>query len=339
MKFWKIGAIGCLGVLVTAACSDDTTGTVSAGGTGGSSAGKGNEGGDDGQAGKNTTAGKNSGGSAGTAGSGGSAPHAGSSNGGEAGMGGSEEGGGGGAEGGMGGISSEGGAGGEGGAGEATGPLAHCKGCTRTKIGKPLWEPSGVVVLAGDVGTDSFDPMIAFLEAWTAPNHKWWGDPDYLIGPDKVHAGPYNDELYTLAKAKNLKLKQTFSKAEFTGPKGVWVAFNIVPSEGAPTGSSFDFASGPILPKAIFPLTEDGDTYRNGELYDPFFDGSFSGQHNLHPPIDKDGASHLFWFFGEDDFFGPEDTPADGSYEFDLKITDATGRGWSLKVPYTVTPN
>lgn len=338
MKFWKIGAIGCLGVLVTVACSDNTTDTVSAGGSGGS-AGKGgnNEGGDDGHAGK--AAGGSNGGKGGTTGGGsaGTAGKAGSSNGGDAGMGGMNEIGG---EGGMGGAYSEGGAGGEGGAAEpATGPLAHCQGCKRTKIGKPIWEISGVVVLAGDVGTTTADPMIAFLENWTGPNHKWWGDPDFLIGPAKVHAGPYNDELYTLAKAKNLSLKQTFSKAEFHGPKGVWVAFNIVPGDGAPTGSSFESASGPILPKAIFPLTEDGDTYRNGELYDPFFDGSFSGQHNLHPPIDKDGASHLFWFFGEDDFFGPENTPADGSYEFDLKITDVTGRGWNLKVPYTVTPN
>jgi hypothetical protein len=325
--------------LITVACSDDTTDTVNTGGTGGSSAGKNNnEAGDDGNGGKNTSAGKNSGGTGGsTAGTGGTTPKAGTSAGGDAGMGGILENGG---EGGLGGYYSEGGAGGEGGAGEpATGPLAHCQGCIRTKIGKPIWEISGVVVLAGDVGTDSFDPMIAFLENWTKPNHKWWGDPDYLIGPDKAHAGPYNDELYTLATAKNLKLKQTFSKAEFTGPKGVWVAFNIIPGEGAPTGSSFDSASGPILPKAIFPLTEDGDTYRNGELYDPFFDGSFSGQHNLHPPIDKDGASHLFWFFGEDNYFGPENTPNDGSYEFYLKITDATGRGWNLTVPYTVTPN
>jgi hypothetical protein len=328
MNFWKIAAIGCLGVSVTAACDGDDENVIAASGGGGAT-----NGGSAGDAGSTTAgkAGMHQGGSVGTAG------HAGKSNTSDAGMAGmpaGETGGAGGGEGGIGG-SPAGGAGGEGGSPETTGPLAHCSGCVRTNIGSPLWQVAGVIAVAGDVGTTSPDPLIAFLKDMVGPNHAW-DDNDFIVGPKLPHAGPYDDEIFSLAVAAGHTPKQAFTKAEFTGPKGVIITFNIIPSAGAATGSSFDFASGPILANALFPLKVDGDMYRNGELYDPFFDGDFGGYPALTPPIDKDGASHLFWFFAEDDAFAPPNTPTSGNYEFRLKITDSGGLGWNLTVPFTV---
>jgi hypothetical protein len=330
MKFWKIGAIGCLGVAAAAACDNETENSFPS-----SSAGTSNHGG---------SAGKGSSGAAGDAdmshgGSGGTAGHAGTSNTTDAGTAGMQEGGAGagGGEAGMGGVA-EAGAGGEGGSPDATGPLAHCSGCSRVRIGSPLWQVAGVIAVAGDVGTTTPDPLIAFLKDMVGPNHAW-DDDDFIVGPKLPHAGPYDDEIFSLAVAAGHTPKQSFTKAEFTGPKGVIITFNIIPGAGAPTGSSFDFASGPILPNAIFPLKVDGDMYREGELYDPFFDGDFPGYLGLTPPINKDGASHLFWFFAEDDAFAPPNTPTNGNYEFHLKITDSGGLGWNLTVPFTVANN
>lgn len=211
----------------------------------------------------------------------------------------------------------------------------HCKDCKRTKIGAPIWEPTGVAAIAGQVGSTSPDTFFAFLNELVRPEHAF-DDNDFIIGPAVPHAGPYHDELATFAIEKGFRPTQKFKAREFTAPGGIIILLNLVPSAGAPTGSSFDFASGPIIPNAVFPITVDGDLYRNGELYDPFFDSAYAGYPGMNPPIVVDGPSHLPWFFGENSSFGPPNTPVTGNYEFKLKITDSTGAGWNLKVPFTV---
>ena len=212
---------------------------------------------------------------------------------------------------------------------------ADCKDCTRTKIGAPSWEPTGVTAIAGQVGSTTPDIFLAFLNSVVSPNHAF-DDNDFIIGPAIAHAGPYDDEVGSLAKAKGFTPKQTFRASEFTAPGGIVILLNLVPSAGAPIGSSFDFASGPIIPNALFPIAVDGDLFRNGELYDAFFDSSYAGYLGMTPPILKDGPSHLPWFFGENSGFGPPDVPATGKYEFKLKITDNTGAGWLVQMPFKV---
>jgi len=193
---------------------------------------------------------------------------------------------------------------------------------------------TGVVAIPSDM--PSFDGWTAFLDDLTGPNHA--SDPnDFIIGPALPHAGPYDDELYSLAIAQGITPKQTFTEAEFSDPSGVTIMMNIVPSEDAVTGSSFDFDSGPIIPNALFPIAVDGDVLREGVMYDAAFDSSYPGYPAMVPPIEKDGPSHLVWFFGESSAFGPPATPATGSFEFKLVITDSTGAGWNLTVPFTVS--
>ena len=129
--------------------------------------------------------------------------------------------------------------------------------------------------------------------------------PREIIGPALAHAGPYTDEIYSLVTAKSMTVKQDFTVSEFTAPSGVLIMMNIVPSAGAATGSSFDFDSGPIIANALFPMTVNGDVYRNGVLYDSEFDSMYPGYPGQNPPIAKDGPSHLLYFFGENSFFGP----------------------------------
>jgi hypothetical protein len=241
------------------------------------------------------------------------------------------------AGGGMSGAGAGGAGAGGGGAGGAGGNSlgAHCTGCTKTKVGNPLWEPSGAVLVAGDVGSTTPDPFIAQISNIAAPNHAWDAN-DFIIGPAVAHAGPYGDEMYSLVTARSMTVKQAFTVSEFTAPSGVLILLTLVPSAGAATGSSFDFDTGPIIPNALFPIANDGDLYRNGVLYDAAFDGSYSGYPGQNPPIVKDGPSHLPYFFGENSFFGPPATPATGSYEFRLRMTDSGGAGWTMVIPFTV---
>jgi hypothetical protein len=323
MKIANLGALVCLGLVAMVACSEDEGGSGGEAGMAGSAGSSGAAGG----GGK----GQHTGGAPGDAGAGGG----GDETIGDAGTPGTTGGAGGAPE-----EDSPAGAGGVAGAGAggdsgSPDPLAHCDGCTRSKIGSPLWEPTGILAITGELGTD-LDSYVEFLSSFVEPNHAW-DDNDFLVAPAVAHAGPYDDELFELATTAGYVAKQTFTEEEFTAPNGVTIMMNFIPSAGAATGSSFDFASGPIIPNALFPIDQEGGMFRNGVIYDDAFENSFAGFHELMPPIVKEGASHFVWFFGESTFFGPPDAAAAGSYELRLNFIDSTGAGWRVTVPFTVT--
>jgi hypothetical protein len=214
---------------------------------------------------------------------------------------------------------------------------AHCDGCSKTPIGCPTWEPAGAVAMAGTVGSGTVAILDAWLTPLLAPNHRF--QQVYLV-PAAAHAGPYDEEPYAMATAANVTIKQSFSVAEYTAPMGVVFLVNLVPSAGAPTGSSFDFASGPIIPKNAFPITISGMFLRDGIDYDPFSDIRFYGFDEINPPIDGagDGPSHYVLHFGESSAAVPA-VPAAGSYELQVRALDTRGNGWVMAIPFTVGPN
>jgi len=174
-----------------------------------------------------------------------------------------------------------------------------------------------------------------FLTDTLQPNHAW-DDNDSLVGPGTPHDGPYDNELYTLASGHGVTPKQTFTATEFTAPNGVVIMLSIIPGAGAAVGSSVDFSSGPIIGSTRFPFAVQGTMYRNGDVYDSDFDGTYGGYGSQNPPIAKDGPSHFPWFFAENSSYGPPSTPPEGTYEFHGSITDAGGGGWDFVVPFTV---
>jgi hypothetical protein len=321
MKIRNLGALACVGFAAIVACSDGdgpdggggeagAPGSSGSGGSGGTKQGTSGASGDTGALGG--VGGESMVGDAGTSGT-------------------TDEPGG---AGGMAGDSALAGAGGAGGSNSERDPLAHCNGCTRTKLGSPLWEPTGILAITGEIGTD-LEQYVEFL-SFVEPNHAW-DDDDFLVGPALAHAGPYDEELFELATTGGYVAKQTFTVAEFTAPNGVTIMMSFVPSAGAATGSSFDFASGPIIPNALFPVDVDGGLFRDGVIYDDALENSFAGFHELNPPIIEDGASHFVWFFGESTLFGPPSTPAAGSYVMKVNFIDSGGAGWRVTVPFTVT--
>lgn len=90
----------------------------------------------------------------------------------------------------------------------------------------------------------------------------------------------------------NFKEARVFEVSDFTTPMGVWAVWMTVPHRGT-TGSSPDFSSGPIIPNTLFPIHVEGQTFRNGQLWNPSL-GSFDVPaltEKLSCPFSVDGAS------------------------------------------------
>jgi hypothetical protein len=230
-----------------------------------------------------------------------------------------------------------------GGATDAAAPTfaSRCVGCTRTPIGVPTWNPGSVALFAGQDG-------FSLLQSLLAPRHQFYSDVGEF-GPAVAHQPPYTDEIYDPLAARGITPTQTFSDADFTGLRSVIAVITIVPSPNAPISSSFDFPSGPVIPNEKFPITATGGVYRNGGTLAPNVyptNATYSGYqefsqpvyvNGVNPPIPAQGASHLFLTFQASTGTPPVPVPPpDGKYEYRWTLTDATGAGWSLTVPFVV---
>ena len=102
-----------------------------------------------------------------------------------------------------------------------------------------------------------------------------------------------------------------------------------VPSPGM-TGSSPDFQSGPIIPNTILPITVTGTAYRDRKFF-------FDWGHLTIPPLTDqlscpfkvDGHSHFPYY--SSDWEG-----ISGHFEWQMKMIDTTGNGWSINIKFTV---
>ena len=235
----------------------------------------------------------------------------------------------------------------DGGADGASSPLgASCNGCGRSKIGSPTWEPSEAALFAARDGSGgaNFIPLVSSI---LGPRHQYY-EAVAGFGPAVAHAGPYTGELAAMLAARALTPQQSFVAADLNFPAGIGLIVAIVPGAGAPRGSSFDFAEGPIIPNPRFPLTTIGRVFRDGATFDPNILLETRGYDEFMPPIDADGPSHLFLPLLENDLVnlprdpanpgnGPPPQPViDGEYQFKLAITDSGGSGWVLDLPFTV---
>ena len=100
-----------------------------------------------------------------------------------------------------------------------------------------------------------------------------------------------------------------FGVSDFTDPSAVHIGYVLVPNAAAPTGSSPDYANGPILPN---PIAIKGDVFLNGA---PFELSAFGLTPAPAPEID--GASHYVVDNWENSLFAP------GTHKL----------GWRIRVP------
>jgi hypothetical protein len=133
--------------------------------------------------------------------------------------------------------------------------------------------------------------------------------------------------------------KTVFDVSEFSAPSGVFLIWMNIPGPNAPTGSSPDFASGPIIPNSIFPVRIAGDVYRNGAIFEQnAFGYNVPSLNALNPPLNVDGHSHFPFFGAEADVFGPAGlTDFTGAYEYRMTMRDVNGNGYNISARFQVT--
>ena len=138
-----------------------------------------------------------------------------------------------------------------------------------TPVGSPLFVAADFHLFAAPIGTagsgyaEFFETQQLILPP---PNHA--PNPTLGIGPGAAHAGPYDHEMADGVAANGYVEGTTFTTEQYSNGSGVYFVFTLLPSTGSPAGSSPDFASGPILASAMFPLTISGVTFTNGSFND-----------------------------------------------------------------------
>ncbi len=198
-----------------------------------------------------------------------------------------------------------------------------------TKIGAPTWKPADFQLFSAPAAP--FPTEFNHVYDTLAP----------LDGPSVVvytpHAPPYDTELSTGAAAGGYVNQSVFDRnAILLQPNAVYFAFMLLPDPGI-TGSSRDFASGPVISNSVFPLSSNVDVWLDGLLVDRL----------LGSDVDKvsvgledepfQGTSHLpgieaVWYPWDDDYSaGPL-----GSYELRWSLRDVGGSGWNMVAPFQV---
>lgn len=206
-----------------------------------------------------------------------------------------------------------------------------------TSVGNPSFVPTDFHQFAAPIGTAA-SGYAEFTQTMQAilppPDHVL--NPILGIGPGAPHAGPYDQEISQGVLANGFAESSMFTTSQYSNGTGVFLAFMLVPGPNSPTGSSPDFASGPIIPNQIFPLSIDASTFTNGTFNDAL------AQFQV-PAIDQvpgfeglDGYSHSPLFFADNFDFASR--PISGDYEYRISLLDAAGNGYQITAEFQVVP-
>jgi hypothetical protein len=109
----------------------------------------------------------------------------------------------------------------------------------------------------------------------------------------------------------------------------------LLPDPGI-TGSSRDFASGPVIPNSLFPMSTHAEMWLDGVLVETLQDGIFNIRAG---DVPFTGASHrapvqVVWYpWANDPNAGPL-----GSHEIRWSLRDNQGNGWDMSAPFRVVP-
>lgn len=214
------------------------------------------------------------------------------------------------------------------------------KGDQLVPIGAPTWTLTDCHLFAAPIGTAASGYAEAFETfASLLPPPEHIPIPALGIGPGSPHRPPYDTELAEGIAHEGYRESRIFRQAEFSNGSGVFLACMAVPAPGV-TGSSPDFAAGPIIPNSLFPISVVGTAERDGGPFDPAL-ANFSVPAlttEIDPRFDVDGHSHFPLFVGTNQDFGPQGEPLRGRYVYRLTLTDAAGNGWQLQARFAVGP-
>ena len=203
-----------------------------------------------------------------------------------------------------------------------------------TKVGSPIWRPGDFQMF-----TAPADPFPAAFFATLDSLLPLEGPGVATYTP---HAGPYDTELSTNAAAAGFVNQQVFPESAIVlNPNGVYFAMMWLPDPGI-TGSSRDFASGPVIPNSLFPFNSHAEMWLDGVKVETLQDQMV----NIRPDapgkpgdVGFTGASHrapsqvVWWPWADDPNAGPT-----GSHEIRWSLRDIQGNGWDISAPFEVVP-
>ena len=206
--------------------------------------------------------------------------------------------------------------------------LADAPAIGLTQVGSPTWRPADFQLFTAPAAPFP-DAFFATLDALLP-----------LEGPGAAvytpHAGPYDTELSTNAAAAGFVNRSVFPRNAITlDPNGVYFAMMWLPDPGI-TGSSRDFASGPVIPNSLFPFASHAEMWLDGVKVETLQDQMVNIRAG---DVGFDGASHraptqVVWHPWADD---PNAGPL-GSHEIRWSLRDVQGNGWDMVAPFQVVP-
>jgi hypothetical protein len=205
-------------------------------------------------------------------------------------------------------------------------------------IGTPTWKPVDFHLFSAPVGTAA-SGYAEFGETMQAvlPPPFYQPHPNLGVGPGAPHPPPYTADLAHGVSHLGFREGLLFRASEFSNGAGIWLAWMVVPAHGA-TGSSPDFASGPIIPNALFPIHVFGTDRHNGRPFSVLGDFDVPPLDNsLTPPFNVDGHSHFPIFFADNADFGPAGAKLPGLYEYRIVMLDRLGNGWRIEAAFAMT--
>lgn len=203
---------------------------------------------------------------------------------------------------------------------------------TLSAIGSPSWKPECAYAFAAPCGSkaSAFSTAVATIGK-VLPAHQYYAAQN-VMGPGAPH-GQYAQELASGLAAAGLTPGSSFSAASLQPPSCIFVLLQLVAGGGAPSGSSPDFASGPILDPSAFPLLVDGSLLNAGKLVDPALDFEYPAKKSLVPEPAGQSYSHVpLVFFENSELIQPQV----GAYSLELRAVDALKHGWNIAVHYSV---
>jgi hypothetical protein len=197
-----------------------------------------------------------------------------------------------------------------------------------TKIGSPIWRPADFQLFTA--------PAAPFPDGFTATLDQLLP----LEGPSAAvytpHQPPYDNELSNNAAAAGFVNRNTFPRNAITfDPNGVYLMMMWLPDPGV-TGSSRDFASGPVIPNSLFPFSSHAEMWLDGAKVETLQDQMVNIRAG---DTGFTGASHrapsqaVWWPWADDPNVGPL-----GDHELRWSLRDVQGNGWDIVAAFQVVP-
>lgn len=221
---------------------------------------------------------------------------------------------------------------------------------TITAVGTPAWNVGEIVLWSAPAGMgpeavieidELFDGVHTFaafdlLTVLTSP-------------AEALPSADWDFLLPLMLEAMTRRVNNTFPAAALATPNAIYLGYTIYP-DGTTTGSSFDAASGPIIPNGLYPFTIDMAVTQNGGPYidaDPAEIPSYAGFATFIPPggaapLDAvpgagqgDTYRHLVSLIADFLSVAPGGNLA-GTYVWTLNLRDTTMAGYDIVVSFTL---